>query len=309
MQQRHTVELIGAEIGEGAGVMGCKAGPAALRAQGLSLSLTRQGCTAVWGASVSSHAELLAQSKLAVVQEFTPRLAQAACQAMQRGRMPVVVGGDHSCAVGTWSGVATALKDRGDLGLLWIDAHLDAHTPHTSESQHPHGMPLAALLGHGDAALTGTLGWQGKLKPQHVVVLGARSYEQGEHALLQRLGVRIMDMQEITTRGFATCFAEALAIVNRRTAAYGITFDVDALDPQDAPGVGTPVERGIRLHDALAALRSTTHDTRLAAFELVEYNPALDHNGMTARACQALIEAALVENPASAAPLQQRHAA
>jgi arginase len=239
------------------------------------------------------------------VQEFTPRLAQASRTALQRGRLPVIIGGDHSCAVGTWSGVADALKDRGNLGLIWIDAHLDAHTPDTSESQHPHGMPLAALLGHGDTALTHTLGWQGKLKPQQVVVIGARSYESGEHALLQQLGVRVMDMQEIEARGFAACFEEALHIVNTGTTAYGITFDVDGLDPQDAPGVGTPVERGIRLHNAVTALRTCVHDPRLAAFELVEYNPELDQDGITARACQALIEATLV----SAYPAQQRQAA
>jgi arginase len=305
MQQRHIIELIGAEIGEGAGDMGCKAGPAALRGQGLSLSLTRQGSTAVWGAFVSSDAQLSSHSKLAVVQEFSPRLALATRAACQRGRMPVVVGGDHSCAVGTWSGVADAIKDHGNLGLIWIDAHLDAHTPATSESQHPHGMPLAALLGHGDAALTDTLGWRGKLKPEHVVVMGARSYEAGEYALLQQLGVRVMDMQDIQARGFAACFAEALAIVNQGTATYGITFDVDGLDPQDAPGVGTPVESGIRLHDALAALRTVAHDTRLAAFELVEYNPLLDQDGITARAALALIEATLV----NATPAQQRWAA
>jgi arginase len=293
MQHGQIIELIGAEIGEGAGEVGCKAGPAALRAHGLSLSLTRQGSPAVWGAFVSSQAQLLAQSKMAVVQEFSPRLAHATRAAAARGRVPVVVGGDHSCAVGTWSGVADALKDRGNLGLIWIDAHLDAHTPDTSESQHPHGMPLAALLGHGDAALTGLFGWRGKLKPQHVVVMGARSYESGEHALLQSLGVRVMDMQEIEARGFAACFEEALAIVNHGTAVYGITFDVDGLDPQDAPGVGTPVERGIRLADALTALHSVAADARMAAFELVEYNPELDQDGITARASLALIEAAL----------------
>jgi arginase len=290
-----TIELIAAEIGEGAQEMGCKDGPAALRTRGLSAALTRAGRTAIWGAVVQSDAHRLAFGQMSVVAEFSPRLAQATQRAASLGNLPVILGGDHSCAVGTWSGIAQAHHARGDLGLIWIDAHLDSHTPDTSESGAPHGMPLAALLGHGPAGLADMYGWRGKFKPEHVVVIGARSFEAGEIALLQALDVRVMDIHEVQRRGFAACMAEAIDLVGQDTVGYGVTFDIDALDPQDAPGVGSPVENGVRLAQAVQGLAMTAGDPRLVGFELVEYNPLLDDaQGTTAQACEALLQATLV---------------
>ncbi len=297
-----TIELIAAEIGEGAQEMGCKDGPAALRQRGLAAALTRGGRATVWGESIRSDAALLQRGQMAVVSEFSPRLAQATQRAVDRDHMPVVLGGDHSCAVGTWSGIAQAHQARGNLGLIWIDAHLDSHTPDTSESGAPHGMPLAALLGHGPMGLADMYGWHGKFKTRHVVVIGARSYEAGEIALLQALNVRVMDINEVLQRGFAACMAEAIQIVAQGTTGYGVTFDIDALDPQDAPGVGSPVENGVRLAEAVKGLALTASDSRLVGFELVEYNPLLDDaRGKTAQACEALLQAMLVVAEASTA--------
>jgi arginase len=292
-----SVELIAAAIGEGAQHMGCKAGPAALRAHGVAQALTRAGRVADWGAHVESDAMLLdgtPAGQLRVVQDFSPRLAAATKNAIDEGRFPLVIGGDHSCAVGTWSGIADAHRLRGELGLIWIDAHLDSHTPDTSPSGAPHGMPLAALLGHGPAALTDIGGWRGKFKAGNVVVIGARSYEAGEAALLTRLGVRVIAMDEVARRGFAACMSEAIAIVTSNTSAYGMTFDIDAIDPQDAPGVGSPEAGGIPLQAAIDGLRIVAGDPRLIGFELVEYNPAFDDAARsTAAACEALICAAV----------------
>lgn len=297
MVRERTVQLISAEVGEGAGDGGCKWGAAALRGQGLADRLRLLGRQVVEGPGVACD-PVSARNRLDAVETFTEQLAAVVAQAMAAGRQPLVVGGDHSCAVGTWSGVAQALRPRGALGLVWVDAHLDAHTPQTSDSHAPHGMPLAALLGHGSPRLTRVFGWAGKLAPHHVVVIGARSYEPAEVALLDQLGVRVMYMPEVQARGFEACFDEACTLVRAATAGWGVSIDVDGLDPQDAPGTGTPVEAGIPLRDALAALAACQGDERFVAFELAEYNPLRDFGGRTAQAAIALVGAALAGRPA-----------
>ena len=185
------------------------------------------------------------------------------------------------------------LRPQGRLGLVWIDAHLDAHTPDSSDSQVPHGMPLAALLGHGSDGMENLYGWRGKLLPTDVVVIGARSYELAEAHLLAKLGVRVMLMEEVQRRGFAACFDEARSIVKQGTVAWGLSLDLDGLDPQDAPGTGTPVESGIRLADALPALAACSEDPAFLAMELAEYNPLRDFGGYRAEAAKRLLCAAL----------------
>lgn len=286
------LHLIGAEVGEGASDGGCKWGAAALRDQGIAQALAKTGRNVTWGDNVTAQA-LQANTRLEAIEVFSAQLAQSVERVMQLGHQPLVVGGDHSCAVGTWSAVAQALRPSGSLGLIWIDAHLDAHTPETSDSQAPHGMPLASLLGHGSAGMTHLYGWGGKLQAGNVVVIGARSYEAPEKALLERLGVRIMFMDEVLERGFAACFEEARAIVKANTAGWGITFDLDGLDPLDAPGTGTPVETGIRLADALPVLAGCSHDPDFVAMELTEYNPLRDFGGRTAQAAMQLVCSAL----------------
>ncbi len=289
---RKILHLVGAEVGEGASDGGCKWGAAALREQGIAQALAATGRTVTWGDNITAQA-LQANSRLEAVEVFSAQLAQSVEKVLQQGHQPLVVGGDHSCAVGTWSAVAQSLRSAGSVGLIWIDAHLDAHTPDTSDSQAPHGMPLAALLGHGSAGMTHLYGWSGKLLARNVVVIGARSYEAPEKALLESLSVRIMFMEEVLERGFAACFDEARTIVKANTAGWGITFDLDGLDPQDAPGTGTPVETGIRLADALPALAGCSHDPDFVAMELTEYNPLRDFGGRTAKAAMQLVCATL----------------
>ena len=282
------LHLIGAEVGEGASDGGCKWGAAALREQGIAQALARTGRHVTWGDNVAAQA-LQATTRLEAIEVFSQQLAGSVEKALRHGHQPLVIGGDHSCAVGTWSAVAHFLHPSGDLGLIWIDAHLDAHTPDTSDSQAPHGMPLAALLGHGSEGMTHLYGWSGKLLARNIVVIGARSYEAPEKALLERLGVRVMFMEEVLERGFAACFDEARTIVKANTAGWGITLDLDGLDPLDAPGTGTPVETGIRLADALPVLAGCSHDPDFVAMELTEYNPLRDFGGRTAQAAMQLV--------------------
>ncbi len=286
------LHLVGAAVGEGASDGGCKWGAAALREHGIVNALAATGRTVTWGETVTAQ-PMLATSRLNAIEGFSERLAGTVAQVLRQNQQPLVLGGDHSCAVGTWSAVAEHLRPRGALGLVWIDAHLYAHTPETSDSQAPHGMPVAALLGHGSTGMTDLFGWRHKLQPEHLVIIGARSYEPAEKALLDSLGVRVMFMPEVLERGFSACFDEARARVQAGTAGWGISFDLDGLDPRDAPGTGTPVEQGIRLADALQVLTGCSHDPRFVALELTEYNPLRDFGGQTAQAATELVCAVL----------------
>ncbi|WP_138512638.1 arginase [Rhodoferax bucti] len=294
----HVLHIIGAAVGEGASDGGCKWGAAALKDHGMARALSATGRTVTWGDTVSAQ-PMSATSRLHAIEVFSDRLSLAVQQVLRHGQQPLVVGGDHSCAVGTWSAVADHVRLQGALGLVWIDAHLDAHTPDTSDTQAPHGMPLAALLGHGAPGMTDLFGWRGKLHPEHVAIIGARSYEPAEQALLARLGVRVMYMPEVQERGFAACFAEAQAIAHSGTAGWGISFDLDGLDPRDAPGTGTPVEQGIRLADALAVLAGCQQQPGFVAMELTEYNPLRDFGGRTAQAATDLVCAVLAPERAA----------
>jgi arginase len=291
-----TVELIGAAIGEGAPDRRTRGGPGSLRQWGLGRRLTARGRAVRWGPTLASKPDLMTEGPMAVVAEFSRRLSAAVGASLDAERLPVVIGGDHSCAVGTWSGVAAALYRRAPsqrLGLVWIDAHLDAHTPETSPSQMPHGMPIAALLGHGSPDLTAVLDERPKLLPQHLVLIGPRSWESGEAALLAGLGVRVITGEEVVRRGVAACLEEAIARVTDGTAGWGLSFDLDALDPLDAPGTGARVEQGMRVAEVAAALRGLGCDPRFLACELVEYNPELDARRMTAEAAEAVLGALL----------------
>lgn len=288
------IELVGAAIGEGAPDRRTRAGPASLKRWGLGGRLSARGRSVRWGPTVASDLALLPRGPMAVVGEFSTRLAAAVDASLAACRLPVVVGGDHSCAVGTWSAVAAALRRRGAadrLGLVWIDAHLDAHTPETSESRMPHGMPLAALLGHGSPVLTGVADAGPKLRASDLVLIGPRSWERGEAELLGRLGVRIIAHDEVARRGFAACMAEAVARVTDGTAAWGLSFDLDALDPGDAPGTGYRVADGLRTAEVSAALHGLARDPRFVAAELVEYNPELDVDRRTAVAAECVLGA------------------
>lgn len=293
------VDIVSAAIGEGAADGGCKYGANALVASGIVESLTGAGRNVQVGSVVTAD-PMNSRDRMDTVAQFSCALAETVARIVRDGAQPLVLGGDHSCAIGTWSGVAQALAPQGSLGLIWVDAHLDAHTPDSSISKAPHGMPLAALLGHGSAAFTEIFGWSEKIRPANLVIIGVRCYEAAERLLLETLAVRVIYMDEVARRGFEECFAEAKAIVTRGCAAWGVSFDVDGLDPQDAPATGTPVESGIRLDQAIAALKLCRSDPRFIGLEIAEYNPLKDFGGKTARAIHALAVAGLGRDAAQA---------
>jgi arginase len=282
------IAIVGAASGWGAQDVGCADGPEALRAAGLDAYLQASGGHAEWAETLRPAP---GHDRLWLVADLCARLAQRVASVMAGGYFPLVVGGDHSCAVGTWSGVHLAA--RGPLGLVWIDAHMDSHTPQTSPSGALHGMPLACLLGYGEPALTGLVGPGPALLPQHVCLIGVRSFEAGEAALLERLGVRIFSMAEVHHRGIAAVFRDALNIAQNGTVGFGISIDLDALDPEEEPGVGTPAKDGLHGKGLAHALRELHDYPHLLALEIAEYNPHRDRNGATARMALQLAAAAL----------------
>ena len=298
MEPAQPVHIIGVACGAGAPDPGCAEGPRALREGGLVSRLRRAGLDAVWNATIEAPAE---RDPFRAVALVTTALARRARDLAAHKRLPVVLGGDHSCAIGTWRGIAAGLASRGPLGLIWIDAHMDAHTPQTTRSGMLHGMPLACLLGYGDPRLTAIAGGA-RLYPGLVCLIGVRSFEIGEAALLQRLGVRVFFMHEVARRGLPAVLAEAIGTLRDRSAALGVSLDLDALDPRAAPGVGSPVPRGIRPDQLLAALAAAAPVAPLAGIEVVEYNPYRDTRGATARIAAAFLEALLARTPAQRVP-------
>jgi arginase len=280
------VELIGAAWGLGGPEPGCAEAPSVL-APLLVEALQRCGRTLAAG-PILSPAPTERRKQLAV-SRLCGLLAAAVANALSHGRLPCVLGGDHSCAGGTWTGVARGVG--GALGLVWIDAHMDAHTPRTSHTGRLHGMPLAWLLGQDDDPLYGLA--TGVVEPQHVSLVGVRSFEPEERERLERLGVRIFYMDEVKDRGVDAVLAEALAIARRDTAAFGISVDLDAVSPDEAPGVGTPVPDGISAAELTRAVEAIGGHSDLAAVELVEYSPRLDPTGRSARVAIEILRAAL----------------
>ncbi|MBI2319747.1 MAG: ornithine--oxo-acid transaminase [Betaproteobacteria bacterium] len=286
--------LIGVAAGLGAPDERCADAPRRLLAGGLIARLSARGAGARWRITLHPHRHA-GETRHRAIARLCARLAREVAGAAAAGDVPVVLGGDHSCAIGTWSGLAHAHAARGRLGLVWIDAHLDSHTPASSPSGMAHGMPLAALLGEAaelaPAARAGAP--RGALSAAHVCLVGARSHEPEEAALLARHGVKVFSMAEINERGLRAVLDEAIRIAGAGTAGFGISLDLDAVDPRDAPGVSTPVPGGIPAAALLDALRRHAGDANLLAFELAEYNPHLDRGGKTAALVEDILAAML----------------
>ncbi|MFH1870424.1 MAG: arginase [Pseudomonadota bacterium] len=286
------VAVIGVASGYGAGDPACQDGSEVIRALRFLSDLEAVDAGLHWDEPIRL-ALPHPPDALDAVENIAVQLADRVGQHLEQGDFPLVIGGDHSCAIGTWSGVKRALGESARLGLIWIDAHMDSHTMATSATRHIHGMPLASLLGHGDPRLSGVAGAGAKLLPEDVCLIGVRSFEADEVILLRQLGVRVYFMHEVRRRGLSEVFAEALCRVAVHTRGYGISIDLDALDPAQGPGVGTPVPGGLLRTDMTDALALARGDVRLRAVEIVEYNPYRDEHFVTARAvhdlCRSLI--------------------
>ncbi len=292
------IRVIGAASGWGAQLRATEKGPEALQNLGCMSELTRLGLDIDWDGlilpQVSSSRVNIPNGKptLPYVLDHCQRLAHVVQDVIEQQQFPVVIGGDHAIAMGTWTGVTSALQAHEKFGLLWIDAHMDANTPETSPSQAYHGMPLACLLGYGEPELVNLGGRAPKISPNNVVLMGIRSFEEGEKQLLEHLGVRIFYIQEIQQRGFEVCLAEALEILNKGTVGFGVTIDLDAFDPLEAPGVGSPEPGGLQADFVCQAFQNLlARHPGFTALEITEYNPEQDQDHITGRlACRLIKE-------------------
>ncbi len=289
--------IIGAASGWGAQVPTCEDGPDALKEAGTLASLKDAGVSIeAWDTLYPQvkfkEGSLPLPERLPIIAELSARLAGKVSKTLQEGEFPVVLCGDHANAVGTWNGVG---RECEPLGLIWIDAHMDSHTPETTPSGAWHGMPLAALLGYGAPALAQLTRENPILRPEHLCLIGIRSFEEGEAALLKLLQVKIYFIDEVQRRGLKTVLAEAIGYVKQAAGGFGVSLDVDSVDPSEAPGVGTPEENGLSADELLGALTLLQDEERLQAFELVEFNPHLDKNRATLKLCQRILETVLRE--------------
>jgi arginase len=294
------VTIIGVPMDLGAGRRGVDMGPSAIRIAGLGAGISRLGYQVEDAGNVNvhppeavprsdAHAHFLPEIAL-VVQKLADRVKAS----LEASAIPVILGGDHSIAVGSAAGLAAHHRARGEsIGIVWFDAHTDINTPQSSPSGNIHGMPLAVLLGYGAPELTQVAGFAPKVKPENTVVIGARSVDPGEKELIQSLGVRVYTMSEVDARGMAEILPEALAIASRGTAGFHLTVDMDFIDPLYAPGVGTPERGGATYREAHLGMEMAADTGKVLSVEVVEVNPLYDTANQTGKLAAELVLSAL----------------
>src|ERR1044072_7159345 len=297
---KKSLSILGVPLGYGASMAGVDIGPAALRLARLNQRI------ASLGYSVHDLGDMRLErpqtfpevdDNLKYVREISSACEQLATEVeaiLNSDQLPLVLGGDHSIAIGSFAGVASYYKKKNQkLGLIWFDAHADMNTPDSTPSGNMHGMPLAALLGYGTPELTNVAGFAPNLDPKLCAHVGARDVDPGERELLRKLGMRFFTMREIDERGMKDVMDEAIQIASRGIAGYGVTFDVDVLDPGDAPGSGTLVRGGLTYREAHLGMEKIAEAGGMRSLEIVEINTALDVNNKTAELGVELILSAL----------------
>lgn len=213
------------------------------------------------------------------ITEGSSRLAKEVDKVVENGRFPLVLGGDHSIAMGTLAGVS---KHYENLGVIWYDAHGDLNTGDSSPSGNIHGMPLAVSLGIGHEKLTGIHGYEPKIKPENIVIIGARSLDEGERVLIKEKGIKVYTMHEIDRMGMTQVMEESVDYLKDRTDGVHLSLDLDGLDPNEAPGVGTPVLGGLSYRESHLAMEMLFQSRMITSAEFVEVNPILDEKNKTA---------------------------
>lgn len=297
--QKKPVHIIGVPLDLGASRRGTDAGPSAVRVAGLSKSLTKLGyeVTVESDIPVPTLETRKADSRKArfknEILQVCTNLAEVTRDTLGAGEIPLVIGGDHSIAMGTVAGVAAHFRQQdADVGLIWFDAHGDMNLPETSPSGNIHGMPLAHLLGHGDADLANILGQRSAVKSENVVLLGIRDIDDHERQIIRDSGIKVFTMSDIDELGMTEVSRQTLEIVTANTAGFHISFDVDGCDPSVIPGSGTLVPGGVSFREAHQLLENCAKTGRMTSMEVVELNPFLDQANISAERAVALIQSA-----------------
>jgi arginase len=283
------IRVIGVPLDLGQSRRGVDMGPSAVRVAGLEARLEALGHTVedagnilVAIAEQKKEGDPRAKYLKEIVATCTKH-AELVLKTLEAGKIPIVLGGDHSVAVGTMAGVAEFHRRLGQkVGLIWIDAHTDINTPETSPSGNVHGMPLAAIMGLGPAELANIVNFSPMVAPENCVLVGVRDIDVVEKENVRKAGVEVYTMRDIDERGMRAVMEEALRIAGRGTAGYHISLDMDWIDPEDAPGVGTPVRGGATYREAHLVMEAIADHGRMTSFEIVEVNPVIDEHNRTA---------------------------
>ncbi len=304
---RKSLSILGVPLGFAAGTQGSELGVEAIRIsdfRGSSLAghLSELGYEVYDRGDVqitrpTRHAAADENPKfLKEMIESCAAIASAVNQILGDGSMPLIIGGDHSIAIGSFSGISSHFRAKGEeVGLIWFDAHADINTPATSGSGNVHGMPLAVLLGHGARELTEIGEFSPKLDPKFFAHIGARDIDPGERRTIHELGLRdnFFTMTDIDCRGMLACVKDAIAIASKASGGYAVTFDVDMIDPRFAPGSGTLVRGGTTYREAHLALETIAAAGGMRSFEIVEVNPLIDQSNITVELASELILSAM----------------
>lgn len=283
------IRIIGVPMDLGASRRGVDMGPSALRVAGLQARIKQLGHAVedIGNISVKQAEEMSFGDKrakyLAEITDACKDLGLAVQKSLEDGYLPLVLGGDHSIAAGSISGVAAQYhKDKKQIGCIWLDAHSDMNTPETSPSGNIHGMPLAAILGYGPEPLSKLFEYSPKIEPQNVVLVGVRDLDSQEKKFIKKLGVKAFTMRDIDERGMREVMSDALKFAMDDTDGIVVSLDMDFVDPADAPGVGTPVRGGVTYREAHLAMEMIADSEAMLSMEIVEINPVIDEHNRTA---------------------------
>ena len=295
-----TVHIIGVSLDLGGNRRGVDMGPSAFRIAGLAERLTALGVTVVDdGDLVAPIPEVKsfgdpAKKYIREIARVCEKLYKTSLTALEKGALPLVLGGDHSLAAGSVAATAEFVRrESKPIGLIWVDAHGDMNTPASSGSGNVHGMPLAALLGPEPAELSRIGGVTPKVLPEHTVLIGIRNLDEREKEIVRASRVHVFTMKDIDRSGIASVVEQALAIAGRDTGGVHVSFDLDVCDPTIAPGVGTPVKGGLDYREAHMVMEMVADSGLLRALDLVEVNPILDDRNTTATLAAELASSAL----------------
>ncbi|WP_372661806.1 arginase [Cohnella sp.] len=290
--RNQNISIIGVPINHGADSSGVELGPNALRSANILTKLESLGyhVNDLGDLYVNRLLEAsLPGEKLKFIKEImrvNSELCNLVADEISKGQFPLVIGGDHSIAIGTIKGVLQKVKK---LGVIWFDAHADANTEVTTFSGNIHGMSLAVALGYGHPDLVSIGGEEAKINPENVVIIGARSIDSGERIFLKEKGIRVFTMHDIDRFGMNDVMEKAIKIVTNNTDGVHLSLDLDGMDPSEAPGVGTPVSGGLSYRESHLAMEMLHESNALVSAEIVEVNPVLDINNKTARIAVELI--------------------
>jgi arginase len=293
--------IIGVPLDYGASKRGASGGPAAIRRanlveglEALDLEVSDAGDLAVPKITAASTGKL---KNAAPILKVCAELEKHAYEAVANGSVPLTLGGDHSLAVGSVSGVAHAFRDKGrKIGLIWVDAHADINTPETSPTGNVHGMPLAHLLGMGHKDFARLGGFMPKIDPRNVVLVGIRDVDRAEAVNIRKSGIRVFSMQEIDRYGMGVVTEQAIDMASDGTAGFHVSFDIDSVDPGNAPGTGTIKRGGLTYRESHLFMELVADSERMLGLDLVEVNPLEDTQNATAVLASELICSAMGKN-------------